>query len=213
MTGASPRTDRIRADTGTLTPSEFEAAYRGTPPWEIGRPQAAFAATAEAWRGRVLDAGCGTGELALAAAARGLAATGIDGAVGAIRTARQRCAQRGLSADFVVGDVLRLPEFVDGRFDTVFDSGLFHVFDGDDRPTYVAALAAVTGPGSRLLLLAFSDAEPGEWGPRRVGRDELVAAFADGWHVEHIEPAVFALADVPNARPPAAAWFADIRRR
>jgi SAM-dependent methyltransferase len=203
---------KILVPMAALTPSEFEAAYATTPPWEIGRPQAPFVETADSWRGRVLDAGCGTGELALAAAARGLDATGIDGATGAIRTARRRCAERGLFADFVVGDVLRLPEFVSGRFDTVLDSGLFHVFDADDRGAYVEALAAVTAPGSRLLILCFSDAEPGDWGPHRIAREDLVTAFVDGWLIEDITPAVFELADRPTVRPSAAAWFARIRK-
>jgi SAM-dependent methyltransferase len=48
-------------------PGFFDAAYHGTPPWEIGRPQPALAELAEAGalRGRVLDVGCGTGEHAL----------------------------------------------------------------------------------------------------------------------------------------------------
>ncbi len=41
--------------------------YTTPPPWDIGRPQPAFVALAEAGaiRGRVLDVGCGTGELVL----------------------------------------------------------------------------------------------------------------------------------------------------
>ena len=60
---------------------DFDASYAsGRPPWDIGRPQAAFRELADRDRlvGRVLDVGCGTGEHALMAAERGLDATGVD---------------------------------------------------------------------------------------------------------------------------------------
>jgi hypothetical protein len=53
-------------------PGFFDAAYRGTPPWEVGHPQPALVELAEAgaFTGRVLDVGCGTGEHALRASVR-----------------------------------------------------------------------------------------------------------------------------------------------
>ncbi|MGH3169735.1 MAG: methyltransferase domain-containing protein, partial [Trebonia sp.] len=81
---------RLRAGTTLRSTADFDAAYRGTPPWEIGHPQPAFAelAKAGALRGRVLDVGCGTGEHALLAAERGLDVTGVDMAARAIEQAR-----------------------------------------------------------------------------------------------------------------------------
>ena len=46
----------------------------------------------------------------------------------------------------------------------------------------------VLEPGGRLFLMCFSDEEPGTEGPRRVSRQELYDAFADGWEVESVEP-------------------------
>ena len=68
----------------------WDAVYAGSPPWDIGRPQSAFRALAEAGalRGRVLDVGCGTGEHTLMAAALGLDATGVDIAPTALAIAR-----------------------------------------------------------------------------------------------------------------------------
>lgn len=136
-------------------PEDFELLYKGTPPWEIGRPQPALLALAEAGAigGRVLDVGCGTREHALLAASLGLEATGIDLAAAAIERAREKAARRGLQARFVVGSVLDLAE-LDEQFDTVLDSGLFHVLEDDDRSVFVAGLRAVVPPGGRYFLLA-----------------------------------------------------------
>lgn len=130
------------------SPGGFDAMYAGAPPWDIGRPQPAFLELAEAGglEGRVLDVGCGTGEHALMAAARGLDATGIDAAPSAIAIAQTKAGERGLSARFLVWDALDLGS-LEERFDTVLDSGLFHVFGDDDRARFVASLAAVTAPG------------------------------------------------------------------
>ena len=56
----------------------FSAYYADRPPWDIGRPQSAFVAAADAIRGRVLDLGCGTGDLAIWLAEQGRIVTGVD---------------------------------------------------------------------------------------------------------------------------------------
>ena len=101
-------------------------------------------------------------------------------------------------------------------FDSVIDSGLFHVFNDDDRKRYVEGLAAVLKPGGRLFLLCFSDEEPGTQGPRRVSRKELDDAFAGGWGIESVEPSRFEvrpdLKDLTFSEGGPKAWFAVIRR-
>lgn len=188
----------------------FDAAYSGTPPWDIGRPQRAFHELAEAGaiRGRVLDVGCGTGEQALMAAGLGLEAIGVDLAPTAIGIARDKARDRGLQARFVVADALDLAT-LGARFDTVLDCGLFHIFADAERPLFVASLAAVTRPGGRYHLLCFSDRQPGQFGPRRVRQDEIRSSFADGWRVDSIEPAILEITVNPAG---AAGWLAAITR-
>ena len=163
----------------------FAAAYAGKAPWDIGKPQGAIAESVDLVTSPVLDAGCGTGENALFLAARGHRVIGIDFVDEAIRMARRKAAERGLTAEFRVKEALTLSDW-DQRFATVIDSGLFHVLSDEDRARYVAGLTHVTQPGGRLLLLCFSDEEPGTQGPRRVSQREIRAAFGDPWTVEEI---------------------------
>jgi cyclopropane fatty-acyl-phospholipid synthase-like methyltransferase len=168
-----------------------EDLYASPPPWDIGRPQAAFRALAEAGAitGRVLDAGCGTGEHTLMCAELGLDATGVDLAGNALETARRKVRDRGLSARFLRWDARNLAE-LDEVFDTVLDCGLFHIFDAEDRAAYVTSLGSAIRPGGRYFMLGFSDQQPGDWGPHRLTRAEITAAFAGGWRLDAIEPAI-----------------------
>ena len=139
----------------------FNPAYRGTPPWDIGRPQPDFVRLEEAGeiQGSVLDVGCGTGEHVLYLASRGHDAWGVDLAPLAIDIARRKSAERNIQATFIVADVFDLGTL--GRtFDTVVDSGLLHIFSPEQRPGFLASLAEVLdgeGPhGRRNRLLSLT---------------------------------------------------------
>jgi SAM-dependent methyltransferase len=193
-------------------PGPWDDAYRaGTAPWDVGHAQSVFVRLADegAISSPVLDSGCGTGEQALYFASRGLDVVGVDFSPVAIEKARTKAKQRGLKAEFIVHDVLDLAS-LQQQFRTVVDSGTFHVFDVEsDITRYVAGLRAVLVPAGVLHLLCFSDLEPGEFGPRRVGKEDLRAAFREGWRIESIEPATF---DVNPPIGPAKAWLARIVR-
>ena len=193
----------------------FEAMYAGQAPWDIGRPQQAFLDVADRITGSILDAGCGTGDNALYFASRGHRVTGIDFLEEPIQRARRKATERGLSATFLVMDALALKDLPE-VFGSVIDSGLFHVFSDDHRQRYVVALAAVVKPGGRVFLLCFSDEEPGTQGPRRVSKQELHDAFAQGWAIESIEPSRYEvrpdLKDLAFSEGGPKAWFSIIRR-
>ncbi len=174
----------------TVAKNTFESIYAGKAPWDIDHPQMAFVDMAGSIAGDVLDCGCGTGEIALYFASTGCKVTGIDFLEEPIRRARQKSADRGVPATFLVKDALTLTDWSE-RFDGVLDCGLFHVFSDEDRSKYVKGLATVLKPGGRLILLCFSDEEPGTQGPRRVTQHELRAAFSQGWAIESSQPARF----------------------
>jgi SAM-dependent methyltransferase len=197
-------------------PRSWDDAYAmdRPPAWDIGRPQPAFLRLADRGllAGRLLDSGCGTGEHTLLAAARGAEATGIDVSARAIELARAKAAERGSAARFETGDVLRLGD-LGLTFDTVLDSGVFHVFSDEDRVRYVASLAAALRPGGHCYLMCFSDRQPGDAGPRRVSQGELRAAFGDGWAVTSIEAEAFEVNRSVFDFTSAQAWLAVIERR
>src|SRR5205814_7776483 len=156
--------DRPDEGISMTTPSAgWDEPYQGSPaPWDIGRPQPAFVRLADSGllSGRVLDAGCGTGEHVLLAAARGADAMGVDLSGLAIEKARAKAAERGLTARFEVADTLHLDRLGE-RFGTVTDCGMFHVFDDADRARYVASLAAVIEPGGTYYMRCVSDSQTG----------------------------------------------------
>jgi cyclopropane fatty-acyl-phospholipid synthase-like methyltransferase len=168
--------------------SFFDVAYEGSPPWDIGRPQGAIVRLADAGEivGSVLDVGCGTGEHALALAARGHEVLGIDLVPRAIELAQAKARERGLEAGFLVSDALRVDEL--GRtFDTAIDVGMFHTLTDEERPVYERALHRVLRPGGRAFVLCWSERNPWGYGPRRVSQMEIRGTFGHGWTVDAID--------------------------
>jgi ubiquinone/menaquinone biosynthesis C-methylase UbiE len=195
---------------GVPDPFWFDA-YRGKPPWEIGRAQPAFVELANAGqvKGSVLDVGCGTGDNVLEMAERGNEAWGIDIVPMAIDQAKAKAKLRGIEATFLVGDALEI-EALGRTFDTVIDCGLFHTFSDPERILYEQQLAKVVPPGGVVHLMVMSDWEDPDWGgPRRISQADILDTFRDGWRVDDIREARFNTL-FPNIR--AHAWLATLLR-
>jgi SAM-dependent methyltransferase len=98
---------------------------------------------------RLLDVGCGSGQLALMAAKDGLDVTGVDIASNLIERARARAQAEGLRARFEEADAEALP-FEDARFDVVV-SLIGAMFA--PRPDFVATeLLRVCKPGGTIAM-------------------------------------------------------------
>ncbi len=186
----------------------FNSAYKGIPPWDIGRPQKEFIRLAEEGEisGRVLDVGCGTGENALYLASLGFEVWGIDAAPSAIKKAKENADEHGVTVNFLVSDALKL-QSLRTKFDTVIDCGLFHVFSDEERPIFAASLSFVLFPGGKYFMLCFSEHEPGSCGPRRVTQAEIRATFGKGWKINYIREAEF-----ETMFGPVKAWLSSITR-
>jgi SAM-dependent methyltransferase len=195
-----------------MTGVPWDASYHDGPaPWDIGQPQPAIVRLASEGKftGAVLDAGCGTGENALLVASLGLPVLGVDVAETALAIARAKADDRGINVEFASADALQLQR-LRRRFETILDCGLFHTLNAEERPGYVASLAAVTEHGGTLYVLCFSDEGP-HTGPHPVSEQELRAAFnpGNGWNVGAIEPDRIQTRYHDEGAP---AWVATIKR-
>ena len=112
---------------------------------------------------RLLDAGCGTGALAVEAARRGAAVVAIDVSAGLVQIARDRCPE-GLAIDWRVGDMLD-PAL--GRFDHVvaMDSLIhYRAFD------IVDVLAALADRTSGAMIFTFAPRTPALAAMHMIGK-------------------------------------------
>lgn len=189
-----------------FTPTFFDTVYEQTPPWEIGAAQPALDALLDEHPPAepVLDLGCGTGDLALAIARRGLRVLGVDIVESAIAQARAKAEalppEVARRAEFVVGDARR-PTSLGRQFGAVVDSGFFHLFEQDQRDRLADEVAAVLLPGGRYYLLEFATEFDMPNTPLKVTEDELRTRFTaeKGWRILAIRPARFesSIAPVP----------------
>lgn len=152
------------------TSSEWDAMYAAddAPPWDIGRMQPAL----EDFLDRtdladpVLDAGCGTGEVALQLARRGHQVTGLDISPQAITIARAKAAAQQVGVDFRVADARHLPGLrVQPR--SVVDCGLLHILDDPGRRSYLEGLAQICRSGAQVVVLAISPEADEGWEDRK----------------------------------------------
>src|SRR5689334_5147461 len=104
---------------------------------------------------RLLDVGCGAGQLALIAARAGAVVTGCDIATNWLERARTRAAAEGLAITFEEGDAEALP-YEDAQFDAV--TSMFGAMFAP-RPELVAAeLSRVCRPGGTIAMANWTPA-------------------------------------------------------
>ena len=190
----------------------FDEAYAGTPKWDIARPQWEIRRLAEkgAFDGRILDVGCGTGENAIFLSSQGFDVLGIDPSLRAIEKAKKKAEDRNVQVRFDLGSGLQM-DHLKGQFDTVIDSGVFHIFSDEERALFVKNIRDVLVVDGKYHMICFSEHEPTDWGgPSRVSQHEIRATFKKGWKVEEIRDSIFETLIHPSG---GRAWYACILLR
>lgn len=140
-------------------------------------------------RGRVLDYGCGMGNLAMAAAERGCPVLALDASPAAIGHLRQRTLAAALPVDVVEAD-LRHHE-IGEDFDCVVCIGLLMFFDRATALRVLAQLQARVRAGGIAAVNVLVEGtsyldmfQPGHY--CLFARGEMGSRFA-GWHIIHSE--------------------------
>ena len=96
---------------------------------------------------RILEVGCGDGEIAMLLSGLGYEVSGVDCSQVAVDWGRSKAAERGLEVGFVHGDARFLDAFDDESFDYVVDGAVFHCMLDADRGTFLKAVRRVLRPG------------------------------------------------------------------
>jgi tellurite methyltransferase len=150
-------------------------------------------------QGRVLDYGCGLGNLAIAAAKRGCSVLALDASHAAISHLQQRAAGADLPVKAVEADLRTYDTGED--FDCVVSIGLLMFFDCTTAFRVLSMLQACVRPGGIAVINVLIEGttwldmfEPGSY--CLFSRNELESRFA-GWNILHSEFRDF---DVPDRR-------------
>ena len=151
---------RVTHESGTLQPEAVRGMFDRIAPVYDAMNRIMTVGLDRSWRRvaveavvqpghRVLDACCGTGDLAVAAEREGGHVTGLDFSPAMLERARRKSD----TIDWVEGDMLALP-FADGSFDAATVG--FGVRNVDDLDAGFAELRRVLRPGGRLAVLEIT---------------------------------------------------------
>ena len=104
---------------------------------------------------KVLDVGCGTGDLTIVAKGRAGSAgdvVGLDASPEMVETARQKVAHQGIDIQYRLGLIEAIP-FPDDYFDVVLSSLMMHHLPEALKDRGLAEIFRVLKPGGRLLVV------------------------------------------------------------
>jgi ubiquinone/menaquinone biosynthesis C-methylase UbiE len=95
-------------------------------------------------QGKVIELGCGAGNVALWLADKGYEISGVEISPTAVEWAREKAKAKNIKADFRVGNVVDLKDYKDNSFDFVLDGHCLHCIIGDDRKQFLKNALRIT---------------------------------------------------------------------
>ena len=172
-------------------------------------------------QGKLLELGCGAGNLSLYFAKAGYEVAGIDIAPTAIEWARENAASAQVEIQFIQGDVLTLAGIADESFDIALDGHCFHCIIGCDRNSFLQATHRVLKPGGVLVICSMCNQVPNtprlreQFDPRSrclMYNGIATRYIGDSNEIlQEIMAANFRIRDVKLAPPSHAEDFADVQ--
>ncbi len=136
-------------------------------------------------RGRMLDLGCGLGNLSIEAARRGAKVVAVDASETAVRRIEKTAAEARLDIRAVLADVLGYE--IEGEFDTIVAIGLLMFLPKAKALALLAGIQRHVAPQGIAIVNVLIEGTtymdmfaPGHY--YLFGHDELEAAFK-GWNI------------------------------
>ena len=184
------------------------------PFWKTDRPQKELVeATSSGWfakNQRVIDVGCGNGEVSWWLAEQGYTVLGLDYSAAAIDNCR-RSAGRSSAPTFEVADFCSTDLGLEPA-GSVIDRGCFHRIAKNSRAIFARNIAAATVEGGHFLLLAGTFQHPKflhypDVRSEQELREHVEKIFGRYFAIERAEPAVINAAEGEQAMPAVAFWM------
>jgi SAM-dependent methyltransferase len=109
--------------------------------------------------GKLLEIGCGAGNISIELANRGYEVTGVDFSEAAIAWARENAVAAQIDVEFKVADVIDLSFYNSGSFDIVFDGNCVHCLMGEKREATFQEIFRVLKPSGLFFVSSLSSSQ------------------------------------------------------
>ena len=186
-----------------------------SPWWKTNQPQKELVEAIDSgWfpkNQRIIDVGCGNGEVSRWLAGQGFAVLGLDYSAAVIENCRRLSAGHPNAPIFEVADLCDKDLRLEPAF-SLIDRGCFHRIVENLRPVFAQNIARAAVEGGHFLLVAgtFQDARVVNYGGGRFEpqlREHVGEIFGNYFTIKRAEPAVINATEGQETRPAVAFWM------